>query len=129
MTRTTTGVCSVAAFAVCLLCGCSKETPQKTESSRTAPVQQSASTPQRQTQSGEELFRQLCNNCHPDGGNASDPEKTLHGSALRKNHITTPEDIVRIMRNPISRMIRFDAETIPDKEARTIAEYVLNTFR
>jgi len=123
MFRTTTGACCATALAVCLLEGCSKETPP------TAPVQQTASNPQRNTQSGEALFRQFCHNCHPDGGNVSDPKRSLHGSALRKNHITTPEDIVRIMRNPRSRMIRFDAETISDKDARAIAEYVLTTFR
>jgi cytochrome c6 len=129
MSRTTTGACSVAAVAVCLLCGCSREAPRQTEASRTAPVQQAAPDPQVRTQSGEELFRQFCHNCHPDGGNVSDPKRTLHGSALRRNHITRPEDIVRIMRNPLSRMIRFDAETISDKDARKIAEYVLTTFR
>jgi len=59
----------------------------------------------------------------------SDPERTLHGSDLQNKRITKPEDIVRIMRNPLSRMIRFDAETVSDKDARTIAEYVLNTFK
>lgn len=119
-----TGACSATALAVCLLGGCSKEAP------RTAPAQQAATNPpQGQTQSGEALFRQFCHNCHPDGGNVSDPKRSLHGSALRKNHITKPEDIVRIMRNPQSRMIRFDAGTISDKNALTIAEYVLTTFR
>jgi len=129
MSRTTTGACSVAAAAICLLGGCSNEAPRQTEPPRTVPVQQAASNPQGQTQSGEELFRRFCHNCHPEGGNVSDPKRTLHGSALRRNHINKPEDIVRIMRNPQSRMIRFDAETISDKDAHTIAEYVLKTFR
>lgn len=123
MSRTTPGARFAAALSICLLCGCAKEAPRNTESPRTAPV------PLRQTLTGEELFRQFCHNCHPDGGNVSDPKRTLRGSVLRKRHITTPEDIVRIMRSPMSRMIRFDAETIPDKDARAIAEYVLNTFR
>jgi cytochrome c6 len=99
------------------------------EAPRTASAHQAGLSPQGQAQTGEELFRQFCNNCHPDGGNVSDPERTLHGSVLRKNHITKPEDIVRIMRTPLSRMIRFDAEAISDKDARTIAEYILTTFR
>jgi cytochrome c6 len=78
---------------------------------------------------GEALFKQFCANCHPDGGNASDPERTLRGSVLKRNHITSPEDIVRIMRNPLSRMIRFDAATLSDRDARAIAEYILVTFR
>lgn len=126
---TTTGACSVAAVAICLLGGCSKEAPRQSEAPRTVPVQQAAPAPQVRMQSGEELFRQFCHNCHPDGGNVSDPRRPLYGSALRRNHITTPEDIVRIMRNPLSRMIRFDAKTIPDEDARRIAEYVLKTFR
>jgi len=122
MSRTSTGACFAAAVAICVLCGCSKEAP------RTATVP-AGPIPQGQTQTGEELFRQFCHNCHPDGGNVSDPKRSLHGSVLRKNHITKPEDIVRIMRNPLSRMIRFDEGTITDKDARTIAEYILNTFR
>ena len=129
MSRTTTGACYSAALFFCLLCGCSNEAPRKTEAPRSIPLLQAASTTQGQTQTGEELFRQFCHNCHPDGGNVSDPKRSLHGSALRKNHITTPQDIVRIMRNPQSRMIRFDAATVSDREARLIAEYVLTTFR
>ncbi len=126
MFRTISRVCSMAAAAaICLLGGCSKEAPRKTEAPRAASVPPEASS----TQSGEELFRRFCHNCHPDGGNVSDPERSLHGSVLRKNHITKPDDIVRIMRNPLSRMLRFDAGTISDKDARTIAEYVLNSFR
>lgn len=118
----------MAVAVIFLLCGCSKEAPRETDELRTVPTRQAALNPQQPAQTGEALFRQFCHNCHPDGGNVSDSKRTLHGSALRKNHITKPEDIVRIMRNPQSRMIRFDAETISDKDARTIAEYVLNTF-
>jgi len=75
------------------------------------------------------LFKQYCSSCHPDGGNVSDPQRPLYGSALRRNHITKPEDIVRILRNPLSRMIRFDVSTLSDKDARAIAEYVLATFK
>lgn len=126
MPITTTGACSVAALAIFLLGGCSQEAPRQPEAPRTAPVRQDS---QVRTQSGEDLFRRFCHNCHPDGGNVSDPKRPLYGSALRRNHITTPEDIVRIMRNPLSRMIRFDAETVSDEDARRIAEYVLKTFR
>ena len=129
MYRTMTGACSMTAVAICLLGGCSQEAPRKREAPRTAPAQQAAPNPQELMRVGEALFRQFCHNCHPDGGNVSDPKRTLHRSALQKNRITTPEDIVRIMRNPLSRMIRFDAETISDKDARAIAEYILNTFR
>jgi cytochrome c6 len=113
-------VCSVAFFPLCCLGGCTK----KTDTPAQIPPATSVNM-----QAGEELFRQFCHNCHPDGGNVSDPDKTLHGSSLRKSHITQPEDIVRIMRNPKSRMIRFDTTAISDKDARAIAEFVLRAYK
>lgn len=110
-------------FIIFLLAGCTNEDSRKPGAPQ---INANVQGPQR---SGEELFRQFCFNCHPDGNNVSDPARSLHGSVLRKDHITTPDDIVKIMRNPISRMIRFDAATISDKDARTIAEYVLLTFK
>jgi len=105
--------------------GCSRDEPQK------AVVTPAGSAPaaQEAARDGEALFKQYCSPCHPNGGNVSDPKRTLYGSVLRKKQITTPEDIVRIMRNPLSRMIRFDPATLSDKEAGAIAEYVLKTFK
>ncbi len=123
-------LCVVVAALICTLCGCSKETPRKVGPRLAETGGPSAiSDRDARLQTGAELFRQFCHNCHPDGGNVSDPERPLYGSFLRKNHITTPEDIVKIMRNPLSRMIRFDVKTISNKDARAIAEYVLNTYR
>lgn len=118
-----------AAVSLAVLAGCSKELPQKNESPGKAAAPKAASNQQAPAPSGEALFKQFCFSCHPDGNNVTDPARTLHGSALQKNHITKPEDIVRIMRRPISRMIRFDAETISDRDARIIAEYVLKTYK
>lgn len=122
----TTKAGAAVLVTACLLTACSKETPQKTASS--VPPQAASITPEQQ-QSGEALFKQFCSSCHPDGGNVSDPKKSLHGAALRKNSITTADDIVRIMRNPGARMLRFDAATISDRDAHIIADYVLKTFR
>ncbi len=119
---------AVAVAAAYLLSGCSKEPQHNTGASGAVSVPSAVPGQQGQS-SGEALFRQFCSNCHPDGGNVSDRDRTLHGSVLRRNHITAPEDIIKIMRNPISRMIRFDVETISDKDAQVIAEYVLTTFR
>ena len=105
-----------------LLGGCGNEAPRNTERPPAPPLQQQLSR-------GEELFKQYCAPCHPDGGNVSDPERTLRGSALRSHHITRSRDIVHIMRTPISRMISFDAATISDKDARAIADYVLYAFK
>lgn len=77
---------------------------------------------------GERLFRQFCASCHPDGGNVSDPARSLHKAALKARRITTPDDIVRIMRQPASRMIAFDRSSLPDEEAFTIAAYILKTY-
>lgn len=117
----------VSMFFSCVTCfvvGCSKEASQK-------PVASTATAPGTQVPvlDGEILFKQYCSSCHPDGGNVNDPKMNLHGSAMRANRITTPDDVVRIMRQPISRMIRFDATMLPDREARAIAEYVLKTFK
>ena len=113
-------------FVTALLSGCAKETPQKPETGHdVSGVQERVGI----LSSGEALFKQYCSTCHPNGGNVSDPRHPLYGSALRRNHITTPEDIVRIMRNPLSRMIRFDRSTLSDKDAGAIAEYVLATFK
>lgn len=122
MGKITSGAGVAFAVAMAVLAGCRQEEPRKAESLPALPAPQSL-------ERGEALFRQNCSPCHPDGGNVSDPERTLHGSDLRSHHIARPEDIVRIMRNPISRMIRFDTTTISDQDAMTIAEYVLTTFR
>ena len=115
-------------FAILLLAGCTKSTPQKSETGQDGKAVRVAKERLGMPQSGEAHFKRYCSPCHPDGGNVSDASRPLYGSVLRSNHITTPEDIVRIMRNPLSRMIRFDVSTLSDKDARAIAEYILATF-
>jgi cytochrome c6 len=131
MFRTTTKISFALLAAACFLAGCSKnDAPRKAGSFRTASVTpQAALNRPEQIQTGEALFKQFCSSCHPDGNNVSDPKRTLHGDVLRKNHINTAEDIVKIMRNPMSRMIRFDVTTISDSDAQIVADYVLRTFR
>ncbi|HEY3309844.1 MAG TPA: cytochrome c [Desulfuromonadaceae bacterium] len=118
--------CFLPLIAICLLPGCRQENPRN---SKAPLVSQPASAPGERVQTGEALFKQYCSPCHPDGGNVTDPQRSLYGSILKKNHITKPEDVVRIMRNPASRMLRYDAQTISDKDAFAIAEYVLTTFK
>lgn len=129
MKRLTAVGCSLLLLALPISGGCRKERPHNSESPQKAPAPHAAPSSPVRTQTGEELFKQYCAPCHPDGGNVSDPERNLHGYALKANHITRPEDIVRIMRNPISRMIRFDESTISDRDAAVIAEYILATFK
>ena len=79
--------------------------------------------------SGEELFKQHCAVCHPDGGNIINPKDTLHKKDLKEHKITKPADIIMKMRNPGPGMTKFDKATIPDKDAKKIAEYILKTFK
>lgn len=119
-------VSAVAASSIMVLLGACNPGPDR--ESRKNPPAESASNVQSPVKRGEELFKQYCATCHPDGGNASDPGKNLRRSTLRANHITRPEDIIRVMRRPESRMITFDPSTVSDRDARAIAEYVLTAF-
>jgi len=79
--------------------------------------------------SGATLFRQHCAVCHPDGGNVINPKKTLKKKDLDANGVKKPEDVIGKMRNPGPGMTKFDKKTIPDDEAKQIAEYVLKAFK
>ena len=78
---------------------------------------------------GEEAFVKHCSVCHAKGGNIINPAKTLNKKDLEKKGILKAADIVGMMRNPGPGMTKFDEATIPDKIAREIAEYILNTFK
>src|SRR3990172_523983 len=74
---------------------------------------------------GEELFKQHCAVCHPDGGNIVNPAKTLRKKVREASNIKKAEDIVKKMRNPGPGMLQFDKQTIPDGDAGKIADYIL----
>lgn len=78
---------------------------------------------------GEALFKEHCALCHTDGGNIVNPKKTLHKKDLDSNNIKSPNDIVKLIRKPGPGMTAFDPKTIPDKDAKEIAEYIFKTFR
>lgn len=122
-------ICVMVAVAATVLAGCRQETAQQAETGQHAAAVPVATNRPDMLRSGEALFKQYCSSCHPNGGNVSDPRRPLYGSALKRNHLTRPEDIVRIMRNPVSRMIRFDVTTLSDKDALAIAEYILVAFK
>ncbi len=84
---------------------------------------------EKQVTAGEALFKKHCAVCHPDGGNVINPNKTLKGKSLEANNVKTEKDIIAKMRNPGPGMARFDEKTVPEAEARQIAEYVLKTFK
>lgn len=78
---------------------------------------------------GESEFKEHCAMCHPDGGNIINPKKTLHKKDRVANGIKTQADIIKTMRNPGQGMTTFDEKTIPEKEAKEIADYILKTFK
>jgi len=88
--------------------------------------------------SGESLFLQNCSQCHPEGGNIMNKQKTLHKKDLEANNIRTAEDIVKKVRNPgpapthpatWSGMKKFDERELSTDDASKIGEYILNTFQ
>ena len=78
--------------------------------------------------SGEALFKKHCAACHPGGGNIINPKKTLSAKDLEANGIKGVAGIVDAMRKPGPGMMAFDPKTLPDKEAKEIAEYILKSF-
>ncbi len=102
--------------------------PQNEKITKTSAASNSVKSLKTDINRGEQLYKQYCASCHPDGGNVSDPKNNLFKSTLKAKRLTKPEDIVKIMRKPVSRMISFDASTISDEDARAIAVYVLEAF-
>ena len=79
--------------------------------------------------SGVAEFKKYCAACHAGGGNIINPDKTLSKTDREKNGIKTAKDIIRIMRKPSGGMPAFDENALPEKDAQTIAEYIINTFK
>jgi cytochrome c6 len=79
--------------------------------------------------SGEKEFKEHCAICHPDGGNIVNPQKTLHKKDLDANGIKKADDIIKKMRDPGPGMTRFDKKTVSDKEAKSIADFVLQSLK
>jgi cytochrome c6 len=78
---------------------------------------------------GAKLFQQHCAACHPNGGNIIKPAMTLHKKEMDAHGVKTAKDIVGKMRNPGPGMTRFDTNTVSDKDAKEIAEYILQAYK
>jgi len=78
---------------------------------------------------GEAGFKEHCSSCHADGGNIIKADRTLSRKDREKHGIKTANDIVKLMRKPGEGMTTFDKKTVPDKEARAIADYNMKTFK
>jgi cytochrome c6 len=78
---------------------------------------------------GEELYKAKCAICHPDGGNIMNKGKTLHQKDLAANKLNSAKNLVEYMRAPGPGMSKFDTKSLPDKDAKEVAEYILKTFK
>ncbi len=78
---------------------------------------------------GEAEFKENCAECHVEGGNIVNSNKTLSEKDRNINGIKTVKDIVLLMRNPGEGMTRFDEKTISEGDAEKIAEYIITTFK
>jgi cytochrome c6 len=78
---------------------------------------------------GREIFKAKCVSCHPSGGNTINKEKTLFKRDLDKNNLKTVNDLVRYMRNPGPGMTKYDTKDLPDKDARAVAQYILQSYK
>jgi len=123
---------AMLAIIACGVTGCKKESEQPatpdTTVAPTAPVAPAPMDQQAVTtgMTGEQLFKQHCSTCHAEGRNTVTPAKDLSAKGLaQRSNITTPEDIVRVMRGPNH---NFAVGVISDEDARKIGEYVLATF-
>lgn len=101
-----------------------REVAQRAE---TEAVEQTPASPAKASVA-EELFEKHCAACHPEGGNVMKAEKTLKTESLAEHGIKTPQDIVKVLRNPGAGMPTYDPETIPDEEALQLGKYILETY-
>ena len=78
---------------------------------------------------GEKLFMKHCSKCHPNGGNVVTVTKTLNPKDREANNVKTEEDIIKLMRNPGPGMVKFGKDVISEKDAKSIADYIMKTFK
>ncbi len=78
---------------------------------------------------GAKLFGQHCAACHPNGGNIINPAFGLHKKDRDAHGVKTANDIIGKMRKPGPGMTTFDKKTLPDRDAKEIAGYILKTFK
>ena len=127
---------AILAVSGSVIAGCKKESPKQEEAPQTTTAPAPAATapvapPAADTgKTGEELFKQHCASCHPNGGNTMNPQKTLGAKEMaERSNITKPEDIVKVMREPGPGMPKYDEATMSNNDATKISEYVLATFK
>jgi cytochrome c6 len=71
--------------------------------------------------SGEQLFKEQCSACHPNGGNVINPHKPLKGSPKLKTFAA----FLSWIRKPVQPMPPFPPSKIPDQQAKKLYDYIL----
>lgn len=126
---------AILALIISGVTGCKKKSEEQAQPPQSAMTAAAPAAPAVQPSpsatglTGEQLFKQHCAVCHPNGGNTIAPSKTLGAKALaERSKITKPEEIVKVMRNPGPGMNKFDEGMISNDDAKKIGEYILATF-
>lgn len=81
-----------------------------------------AGTALAEQKSGEALFKEKCASCHPDGGNIMNPKEQIKG-------LKDSKKIVKKIRKGGGGMPSYDQKSITDADAKSVAEYIVKTFK
>ena len=73
-------------------------------------------------ETGEAIFKAKCASCHPDGGNIMNAKKTIKG--IKDTKIVTKK-----IRAGGGGMPGFDAKAVSDADAKSVADYIVKTFK
>lgn len=129
---------AILAFTVTGITGCKKReeekavapesTPAPATTTPTAPAPPTPA-PSETGLTGEQLYKQHCAVCHPDGGNTINKDKPVGAKSMAGRGIKTADDVVKVMRNPGPGMNKFDESVISDSDAKKLAEYMLATYK
>jgi len=124
---------AVLAIVAGAVTGCKKkeseQQPQAPQTTTTPAAPAPTTAPSTTGLTGEQLFKQHCAACHPNGGNTVTPAKTLSAKGMaERSKIATADDIVKVMRNPGPGMNKFDEAMVSNDDARKIGDYILATF-
>jgi cytochrome c6 len=78
---------------------------------------------------GKAEFESHCSGCHPNGGNVTNPAKTLMKMDREANGVKSVKDVVKKIRKPGPGMKQYDKQELSDAKAKAIGEYVIKTFK
>jgi cytochrome c6 len=78
---------------------------------------------------GKAEFETHCSGCHPNGGNVTNPAKTLLKMDREANGVKSVKDIVKKIRKPGPGMKQYDKQELSDAKAKAIGEYIIKNFK